>query len=308
MPCYHPLTGWHSKFKNASGKRSIVFNDRDALERDRPLRLPCGQCIGCRLKYSAHWAARCYHESLMHSHNCFLTLTFSDEYLPKDGSISVRDCQLFLKRLRRAIYPQKVRFAYCGEYGELFARPHYHFLLFGYDFPDKELWSCKNGQYLYRSKILEKLWPFGNSLIGSLTFESSAYVARYMIKKQKGKDSFLKYMELDFSTGEILRERRKEFFQVSRKPGIGKNFLEKFWRDVYPKDKFHIDGRAISPPRYYDTFLDRLDPMLMDDIRAQREISAAKWKFDNTDQRLTVKEIVKLAEIKQLTRSFEDED
>lgn len=305
MGCYSPLTGWRSKFVNPTGKRSIVFSERDALERDVRLSIPCGQCIGCRLKYSAQWAARCHHESLMHEDNCFLTLTFDEEHLP--DSISVRDCQLFLKRLRKFAYPQKLRYAYCGEYGDLLGRPHYHFLIFGFDFKDKELWQEKNGSLLYRSKVLERLWPFGNSLIGSVTFESSAYVARYMIKKQKGKDSWLKYAEVDQVTGEVLKERSKEFFHVSRKPGLAQSWLKNNTSDVYPKDYFTIEGKPIPPPRYYDNFLDKLDPLKMDDIRATRELSAHRWKFDNTPQRLTVKEKVKLAEIRTLTRSFESD-
>lgn len=102
MPCYRPLRAWYSKDVNVeSGKRSMVFNARYALQPDDPLDLPCGQCIGCRLAYSSRWAARCWHESQMHSENCFLTLTFDDDHLPVDGSIRVRDCQLFLKRFRR---------------------------------------------------------------------------------------------------------------------------------------------------------------------------------------------------------------
>lgn len=127
MACFSPLVAYRSRDINVSGKRSMVFNPSYALAPDDPLSLPCGQCIGCRLKYSAQWAARCFHESTMHEDNCFLTLTFDDEHLPE--SISVRDCQLFVKRLRKFASPEKLRYAYCGEYGELFLRPHYHVLV-----------------------------------------------------------------------------------------------------------------------------------------------------------------------------------
>lgn len=305
MPCYSPLTAYKSRDVNVSGKRSMVFNRAYAFEPDVSYSLPCGQCIGCRLKYSAQWAARCFHESTMHQSNCFLTLTFSDKYLPQDGSVRIRDCQLFLKRLRKFAFPEKLRYAYCGEYGELFLRPHYHFLIFGFDFKDKYLWTERNGVRLFRSQVLERLWPFGNSLIGSVTFESAAYVARYMLKKQKGKDSWLKYSEIDSSTGEILLERSKEFFQTSRRPGIGRPWLDKYVGDVYPKDYFTIQGRELSPPRFYDNFFEKIDPLRLDDIKAERELSASRFKFDQTPDRLTVKEKVKLAEIRSLTRSFE---
>lgn len=305
VPCFSPLTAYRSRDVNVSGKRSMVFNRSYALAPDDPLSLPCGQCIGCRLKYSAQWAARCFHESTMHEENCFLTLTFDDAHLP--DSISVRDCQLFLKRFRKLIFPEKLRYAYCGEYGELFLRPHYHFLIFGFDFKDKYLWTQKNGQPLFRSPTLERLWPFGNSLIGSVTFESAAYVARYMLKKQKGKDAWLKYLEIDSQTGEILVERSKEFFHTSRRPGIGRSWLDSFYGDVYPKDYFTLNGKPIPPPRFYDDFFSKIDPLRMDDIKADRELSSAKWKSEQTHERLTVREKVKLAEISHLTRSFESE-
>ena len=77
----------------------------------------------------------------------------------------------------------------CGEYGEKFARAHYHACLFNYDFEDKELWKDKQGTKLYISETLNKLWKKGFSTIGQVTFDSAAYVARYILKKQTGKQS-----------------------------------------------------------------------------------------------------------------------
>jgi len=85
VPCYHPLTGYWSKSVNASGKRSVVFNPKEGYV-DREVVVPCGQCIGCRLERSRQWAVRCVHESSLYDRNCFITLTYSDEYLPRDGS------------------------------------------------------------------------------------------------------------------------------------------------------------------------------------------------------------------------------
>ena len=101
MPCYHPLTGYLARDANESGKRSIVFDPRKALGTDVVRQVPCGRCIGCRLERSRQWAVRCVHEASCWRDNCFITLTFSDQFLPKDGSLDVTYFQKFIKRLRK---------------------------------------------------------------------------------------------------------------------------------------------------------------------------------------------------------------
>lgn len=152
MPCYFPMQGFRSKTLTDNGKRKIVFSKNQGFE-DLPVTLPCGQCIGCRLEHSRQWAIRCLHEASLHEHNCFLTLTFDDEHLPKSESLDVRDLQLFMKRLRKE-YGKGIRFYACGEYGEKYYRPHYHLCLFNHDFHDKYLWKMSNDKPLYRSKSL----------------------------------------------------------------------------------------------------------------------------------------------------------
>ena len=143
MPCFHPLTGYLARDANASGKRSIVFDPKLALGVDVKRQVPCGRCIGCRLERSRQWAMRCVHEASLYKNNCFITLTFNDYYLPKDGSLHVEHFQKFMKRLRKR-FGSGVRYFQCGEYGELLRRPHYHACLFNFDFPDRVLWSIRN--------------------------------------------------------------------------------------------------------------------------------------------------------------------
>ena len=121
------------------------------------------------------------HEASMHRSNCFLTLTYKEE--PPGGSLNLYDITTFLKRLRRAIEPNTIRFYQVGEYGTRFGRPHHHVCLFGYDFPDKWLHSKSGDCKLYRSDELERLWPHGFSTIGELNYQTAAYVARYVTKK-----------------------------------------------------------------------------------------------------------------------------
>ncbi len=186
MACFGPLKGWPSKKLTPSGKRQVVFNISQAYT-DRPVNIPCGQCIGCRLDKSKQWAIRCVHEASLYDNNSFITLTYNTEHLPEDRSLEVRVFQLFMKRLRKR-FGTKIRFYACGEYGDQNGRPHYHACLFNHDFQDKKLW--KRGKDpsldLYRSADLEKLWPYGYSSIGEVTFQSAAYVARYIMKKITG--------------------------------------------------------------------------------------------------------------------------
>ena len=187
MPCYKPLRGYRSNTKTQTGKRSIVFNPRHGFI-DQPQDVPCGQCIGCRLERSRQWAIRIVHESQMHEQSYFLTLTYNNEFLPKTGSLQKADVQLFMKRLRKK-FGKGIRYYYCGEYGEKFHRPHYHLIIFGCEFPDKILWKIERGNRLWISEDLNKLWKKGYCSIGMVTFESAAYVARYVTKKITGKQA-----------------------------------------------------------------------------------------------------------------------
>jgi len=221
VPCYSPLTGYRSRVTGASGKRQIVFKSSEGYL-DQPVEVPCGRCIGCRLEYSRQWAVRCVHEASLYDENSFLTLTYSPENLPSNGSLVKRDLQLFFKRLRKSLPEKKIRYFACGEYGDRNGRPHYHVCLFNHNFRDRYLYTVRDGVALYRSESLERLWPAGFSTIGDVTFESAAYVARYTMKKFKGdEDEKKKHYEIcDSETGEI-HDLLPEFAIMSRRPGIG---------------------------------------------------------------------------------------
>lgn len=254
MPCYSPLEAWYAKEVNPSGKRSLVFNPRNALQRDDPLKISCGQCVGCRLEKSRQWAVRCMHEASMHEDNCFITLTFSPEAMARRGHVGIdrRDVQLFMKRLRKK-YGDGIRVFYCGEYGEKNSRPHYHACLFNHDFSDKRLYSMREGIPLFTSPGLEECWQEGFSTVGALTFESAAYTARYVMKKQNGKKAAEEgtYWRHDSETGETY-EVEPEFAGMSRRPGIGKTWFEKYKDDVYPNDFVVMRGKKCRLPKYYD--------------------------------------------------------
>ena len=136
--------------------------------------IACRQCQGCRVNHSKEWGLRCHHESKLHKQNCCLTLTYDNDHFPKTGSVSRSDIQLFLKRLRKHIAPVKIRFFATGEYGPTNKRPHYHILIFGYDFPDKKFLYNKNDRPYYKSETLNKLWGLSTiNTIGDMSLPAA---------------------------------------------------------------------------------------------------------------------------------------
>jgi len=307
MACYHPLTAYLSghQTNNATGKafRRVSFKETD--EHDRQISLPCGQCVGCRLERSRQWAMRCIHEAQLHQNNCFITLTYDDEHLPKDLSLDHRDFQLFFKRLRKANPHIKIRYYMAGEYGTNFGRPHFHACIFGYDFHDKKLFKrTSSDSLLYRSEELEKLWPYGYSTIGDVTFESAAYVARYIMQKQTGKDvNKDHYTYCDLQTGELIKIQ-PEYNKMSLKPGIGADWYKKYKSDVYPHDYVEVRGKKLKPPKYYDRLFSKENPYEYDQILYTREKQAKLRPEEHSYERLLVKETVTKAKLQKLKRKL----
>lgn len=305
MACFHPRTGYRSREVGPSGKRRIVFDAKLGFA-DLPVTIPCGQCIGCRLERSRQWAIRCSHEASLWQDNCFITLTFSNEHLPENLSLDVRDYQLFMKRLRKK-YGQNIRFYHCGEYGEKYKRPHYHACLFNFDFPDKRLFKELNGNKLYTSNSLQELWPFGYSTIGDVTFQSAAYVARYIMKKITGEEAALHYERVHPETGEIFQVK-PEYTTMSRRPGIGSGWFERYRTDVYPDDFVVINGVKMRPPKFYDSQYEALDEMSFKRIKRKRKTTAKKHADNNTPDRLAVRKQVQEARLRLLPRNLDGED
>lgn len=328
MSCFKPLTGWYSKYVNPSGKRSIVFNRNDALDGYHSISIPCGQCIGCRLEKSRQWAIRCSLESQLYENSYFLTLTYDDEHLPKTGSLVPDDLQKFLKKLRRYIEyhgsDKKIRFFACGEYGENFQRPHYHAIIYNLDIPDLKRFSTSfNGDIYYTSETINQIWKNGYVIIGQVTFESCAYVARYVTKKITGAQA-----------DEHYNGREPEFVRMSRRPGIGSAWLDLYKNDVYPHDYIVIrDGLKVKPPKYFDKLFEAVAPDEMSMIKELRSVAGYESLIKDLELRdlpvyhtgndyhsakdfnqmtneffiLPIKEAVQEAKFKQLKRGYECE-
>lgn len=301
MPCFHPLECW---LKDGGG---ITFKLGEASLGLPSRFVPCGRCVGCRLERSRQWAMRCMHEASLHDSNCFLTLTYDDDHIHRlptfvdeetgelFRSLNKRDIMLFFKRLRKR-FGAGIRFFQCGEYGEKFSRPHHHAIVFNFDFPDKYYWSQRRGTKYYRSAALEELWPFGFCRIGEVTFESAAYVARYVMKKVVGKDEVVQAH---------YRGLQSEFVTMSRRPGIARDYFEKYKSTMYDNDSVFIrPGLVARPPRYYDRLFDLTDSESFAIVKAKRKLSA-KDRPDNSFERLAVRERVLQLKLKSCVRPIE---
>lgn len=342
MTCFHPLDALlitdYTIPIGSKGRRRVAFRkDSQFLaslknsESFEDVKLPCGQCVGCRLERSRQWAIRCMHEASLHAKNCFITLTFNPEFLetrPNVWSLDYHDWRLFMMRLRKRFGPN-IRYYHCGEYGQMCAncnrslfycdcktqqvvvlgRPHYHACLFGFDFDDKEVFRVTDtGHVLYTSKALEELWTdpktgiqMGFCTIGDVTFESAAYVARYIMKKITGDQEKIDEHYVRFDTGEILKP---EYTTMSRRPGIGAGWFEKYKDDVMKKDRIIMRGIAMKPPKFYDGRFELLDSVGLETVKFNREEEAKKHLDNNTPERLNVRRICKESSIKSLVRPF----
>ncbi|AXH77038.1 MAG: replication initiator protein [Microviridae sp.] len=261
MPCFSPIS---------VPKRGFV---------DLRVTVACGQCIGCRVDRTEDWTTRIMHEVTLHDLCQFITLTYSDDELPANGSLVKKDFQDFMKRLRHH-HKEKVRYFAVGEYGDQLERPHYHAVLFGIDFTDKRPHSKnEHGDQLFTSDLLDSIWGKGHAFFGKVTVQSARYVAKYCIKKVNGP-----------MASEHYGSRSPEFAIMSLKPGIGSGWFEKFQSDVYPSDFVVLNGKKRSPPRFYDERLAAQDEDALQAIKSRRLLKAMEHRSDQTPPRLKARQ------------------
>lgn len=271
MTCTNPRAGYRRK-----GATSFSFKPRTHIPSTyETVLVDCGVCISCRLDYSRQWSIRAYHELLTTrekgQNSWFVTFTYRPEDYPTGGSLVKRDFQLFMKRLRKS-KGEGIRYLMCGEYGEKLSRPHYHAILFNLELDDLEylFMNPETKDRMYTSKYLEEKWEKGFVSIGSATLQSANYVSRYITKKIKGNKAEKHY------NGKL-----PEYLAMSRNPGIGSEFYEKYKQDLYGNDRAVVEKRGkmieYKVPRYYDTKYELDNPEHYEKIREKRK------RFAETD-------------------------
>lgn len=208
------------------------------------LYVPCGKCLNCRIARSREWAVRILHECKSYEKNIFVTLTYEPEKLPANGQISIKECQRFIKRVRKRLGDRRIKYYMCGEYGEKNGRPHYHAIMFGLGLKDR--------------KIIEESWRNGFAYIGTVTYDSARYVSDYVHKKYA------------IGNKEQGKENINKPFQLSSQ-GIGKIFASTNQDYLVSKLGCTVNGREVGLPRYYRKILDIQPEHYQDAQRSKKE-------------------------------------
>lgn len=328
MPCYHPMFGIRTGEKTVNGKDAIKIIGSVKPQNYPPwmiVQIPCGKCIGCRLEYSKQWANRCMLEMQYHDEAWFVTFTYNDEHVPQIYSaspdtgeallplmtLSKRDVQLAMKRIRKKFSDDRIRYFLAGEYGSTTFRPHYHAILFGLHLHDIVPYSQNfRGDVLFNSQSLSDCWrdnsgqSMGHVVVAKCTWETCAYVARYTAKK---------YGVNDGEAYDMLGLVRP-FTLMSRKPGIGRQYFEDH-PDCMEYEFINVStgegGKKFRPPRYYEKLYDDIEPEKAHErkvkarVSAQRseEIKQSKSNLDEYDRR-ALAERIKAGQFKSLRRTL----
>lgn len=278
MSCTSPLTAYR---KLGGG---VTFDRRESNGVE--LTLPCRRCIGCRLKHGRAWAVRIMHEASYYDDNVFVTLTYNDFNLPRDGGLCVSDFQKFMKRLRKGLGKKKIRFFHAGEYGEKTNRPHYHAILFNHRFDDiEETEGSTPTRKIFTSEELQKLWGMGHVSVSDILPEHADYIGKYTLKKVGGERSEEHYLRVCPETGECHKVA-PEYATMSLRPGIGRRYFEDFSDEIYTElyDEVIFKGKPYQPPKYYDTLLKQRDPELYEKTLKNREKAFAEYRERIPDQ------------------------
>lgn len=243
MQCTSPI---RIMVKNKHGRVNPLYPDG--------LDVPCGKCIGCRIKKRKEWSLRMLHELNYHTDSCFVTLTYSDEYLPNNASLVKADLQKYFKRVRRDL-THPIKYFACGEYGDENGRPHYHMIMFGLG-PKHH-------------NVISSNWPFGIIDIGLAEPDSINYVAGYIDKKFSG----------DLAEQEYVNNGREPVFRICSQ-GLGLQFAQDNHEQISNAGYITRRGVKQSIPRYYIKKLD-MDVSKFEDCSAVEKFTGLYNTYDD---------------------------
>lgn len=187
----------------------------------------------------------------------WLTLTYADPHLPiREGkpSLEPEHWRIFYDRLRQSTGLGKVRFFMVGEYGDKYARPHMHAVLFGVD------------PYRWRER-LERCWTidpkarepegYGSIQTDLVTPGRIAYIADYSLKRLTGDRA-----------REVLAGRYPEFARMTRRPPLGYSGMRKILATMQKREgaialakegdvpsRYHLEGHSFPFTQYWRDWL-----------------------------------------------------
>ena len=296
MTCFHPFKIFYTGHKTENGKKEGVINFTDDDIEFYPLEqaekrlghkiepvkgfikidpkttrrylikydeIPCGTCVGCRLDKASDWANRLLMEVKTEPiNNWFLTITYDEENYPI--SLSKRDIQLFLKRMRKK---QSFRYFIAGEYGTKTFRPHYHMILLGYEVGETKQWDKQQLEML----DLEKTWGKGRILGAEANAATIAYTTAYTTKKA---------YNIEKEWPDMLE---KPFILMSRKPGLGYKYLETRIDTISEEGKIYVNG-ARKLPRYAKKLIEKQKPELLESINEASKKTAEQMALNDISQ------------------------
>lgn len=213
--------------------------------------VPCGLCIACRVNRKREWVGRLHLEAEYSGPSSFVTLTYNDQFVPKDYALDARDFQRWYDRVRKTSGIGTVRYFMKGEYGDEAGRPHFHVLLFGvpplpgYIERLHECWSkhSRKGQQ----------FSMGHVDVGLVGAGSIDYVANYAVEKLNG--------EL---AKETYGERTRPYTRMSRNPPIGYQGFNAIKNSLYTRSgavllaqhgdvpcRYKVNNRIYPVPEYF---------------------------------------------------------
>lgn len=270
---------------------------------------PCGRCLPCLFNRRRLWAHRIMLEAAMYEDNAFVTLTYDTEKVDGDVfSVEPKHTQDWLKRLRFAIRPNKLRYYLVGEYGNERGRPHYHAAVFGFASCRYEKTQYRNGvvRCCVQCHLVSDTWGFGNVFLGTLEINSAQYVAGYVTKKMTR-----------FDDPRLLSGQHPEFARMSLRPGIGGDFMHEVasTRMALNLDSTQADvpsglrhGKRVLPlGRYLRKRLRKLEGKSekvsqagFDEVQAEMRVLYQAAKKASPDEVSPKKRLVKLGDQKVL--------
>lgn len=215
---------------------------------------PCGHCLSCRIAKAREWSARLIHELSFWDKSVFVTLTYSDEYIPPNGSLRKRDLQNFFKRLRK-YSNARIKYYACGEYGSKTRRPHYHAIIFGLGRTKEDIEFIKDSwRFCVWSNFSTK------KAFGTVTYDSCRYVSDYIFKKYNGEKAKEEYLSKGLEVP----------FKISSQ-GLGLRFCLAEKDNIIANNGFTMHGSHMALPRYY---VDKLGIKL----ESQDKVNFEKWR------------------------------